>query len=74
MQLTSTKMDKEVLETFCKIAKKLSLTKTVIYSANINRRDYIEARDLLGDCLELMAIVADTSPANLISGKILNGR
>ena len=66
-------MDKEVLETFCKISKNISIAKGIVANSNINRIEYIEARQMLDDCLELMAIKADTAPINLISGRILNG-
>jgi len=66
-------MDKIVLETFCEIAKNLSKAKILIATSNIDKKDYIEVRELLGDCIELMAIKADTSPIKLISGEALNG-
>lgn len=64
-------MDKETLEIFCKISANLAIVKSMV-AENVNDREkYINIRNILGDCQELMAIKADTAVINLISGRVL---
>lgn len=64
-------MDKEILEIFCKISANLAKAKVLIAENVKDREKYIEIRNILGDCQELMAIKADTAVINLISGRVL---
>jgi hypothetical protein len=65
-------MDKEMLEVFCQISANLAKAKALIAENVKDREKYIEIRNILGDCQEVMAIKADTAPINLISGNVLN--
>jgi hypothetical protein len=64
-------MDQEALEIFCKIAGKLATLKGEIAILPIPGQKYIQLREIINDCQELMAIKADVAPIRLISGEFI---
>lgn len=63
-------MNREVVETFCKIAQKLSFAKKHLSILAENYpAEYFKVREELFDCLELMAEFCDCAPIKLIAGQ-----
>lgn len=69
------KLDIETLDVFCKISQKIAIAKGVVAANCLNGKQdesYKKIRNLLDDCVELMAIKADVAPIRLISGSVLD--
>jgi len=65
-------MDRDTVECMSKVAAALSLAKAKV-AENLkpeNISAYMEIRDLLGDCQEMLAIHCDTAPIKLIAGRV----
>lgn len=63
----------EILEIFCKISQKIAIVKGIVAANCLNGKQdktYIEIRNLLDDCVELMAIKADVAPIRLITAEL----
>jgi len=64
-------MNREVVETFCKIAQKLSYAKKHLsILAENHPAEYFKVREELFDCQELMALFCNCAPIKLIAGKV----
>lgn len=64
-------MNMEVVETFCKIAQKLSSAKKHLSILAENYPvEYFKVREELFDCQELMALFCDCAPIKLIAGRV----
>lgn len=65
-------MERETVECMCRVAALLAKAKGVV--AEHLKKDsleaYMEIRDLLGDCQEILAVHCDTAPIRLIAGRV----
>lgn len=66
------KPSKEIVEVMSSLAQKIALAKKEVANALSDTQPltYMNIRELLNDCQEIMAIHCDTSPFKLISGKL----
>jgi|694.fasta_scaffold19238_10 hypothetical protein len=67
-------VDREVVESFCKIAKKMVLAREearkLVDTNTITYDQYDKIRNPIGDCLLKMATICDCAPIRLISGDV----
>jgi hypothetical protein len=67
-------VDKEIVESFCNIAKKMVLAREearkLVDTNTITYDQYEKIRNPIGDCLLKMATICDCAPIRLISGDI----
>lgn len=65
-------MDRETVETMCKVSGLLAQIKGKVAEHIMpeNPDLYTEIRDLLGDCQEALAIHCDCAPIRLIAGQV----
>lgn len=54
----------------CRVAGTLAQIKVKVREQVADLDSYVEIRDLLGDCQELMAVHCDTAPIRLIAGRV----
>mgnify|MGYP003346693192 CR=1 FL=1 len=60
-------MDRKTVETMSRVAGILAKVKTII---SAEPQLYLEIRNLLNDCQEIMALHCDCAPIRLISGQV----
>ena len=65
-------MNIKTVETMSKVSQKIALIKNIVANAlaETHPEKYMEIRELLNDCQEIMAIHCDTAPINLINGNV----
>jgi hypothetical protein len=65
-------MDRDTVECMSKVAGALSLVKKKVAEKlrPENLTAYMEIRDLLCDCQEMLALHCDTAPIKLIAGRV----
>jgi hypothetical protein len=62
-------LNKDTIYLLCDLASKLSILKNKIKNS-LGDKDYTEAREMINDCQEMMAVHCDCAPIKLISGSI----
>jgi hypothetical protein len=64
--------DRQTVETMSKVAQKIASAKKILSDAlsESHPNKYMEIRELLNDCQEIMAIHCDVAPIRLITGQI----